>query len=132
MSVLEGLGEVVDCFAIPGGIRVERHSAAVPDADGDPTSGPTRRFSIDPAVVQPWDGSEVMDLPSGSVGKEGILIHTREKLRIAVEGRGLQADVIIHRHDGEPTPCRYMVKKAPNYKDAAGYFEAWAVREELD
>ena len=53
MSVLDGLEEVVDCFAIPGGIEVERHSVTGADADGDPSQGPLQRFTIDPAGVPP-------------------------------------------------------------------------------
>lgn len=131
MGVLEGLEDVVDCFAIPGGIRVERHGSTGVDADGDPISGPTQRFGIDPAVVQVASGRDLERLPSGDVGKESILVHTKRRLRTSLEARGLAADTVLYCPAGDDEEMRYVVKVAEDWKIAGGYYEALCVREEL-
>ena len=132
MSVLDGLEDVVDCFRIPGGIEVERRSVTGVDADGDPTSGPLQRFTIDPAVVQPAPPRELLRLPEGDRATETILVHTKRKLRTSLEARGLGADVVKHRPGGDKETMRYVVRVAGDWKIIGGFFACLAVREELD
>lgn len=131
MSVLEGLEEVVDCFSIPGGIEVERHSVTGPDADGDPSQGPLQRFTVDPAVVQPAPPRELLRLPEGDRSSGVILVHTRRKLRTSIEARGLAADVVKYRPAGDNETLRYVVRVAGDWQIIGGFFACLAVKEEL-
>lgn len=130
MAVLDGLEEVVDCFAIPGGIKVERRSSTGVDADGDPSPGPLQRFTVEPAIVQPATSRELLRLPEGDRSKETILVHTKRRLRTSLESKGLGADVIEYR-PGSRT-LRYVVVFAGDWEIMGGFFTCLATKEELD
>lgn len=129
MTILDGLDSVIDCFAVPGGLDVERRSAAGYDADGDATGGPLQRFHLEPAVFQPAPAKELLRLAEGDRGKATWLLHSKRKLRVSVESTGLAADVVEYCPPGEEKQ-RYTVKVAGDWSVIGGFYSCLCQREE--
>ena len=132
MAVLDALAGVIDSLTIPVGIEVERKSATGPDADGDPSQGPIQRFRICPCVVQPARGTDLLRLPEGDRSLETILVHSKRKLRTALESSRQAADVLFYTPDGQATAFRYVVVTAANWAIVGGFYSVLAQKEELD
>jgi hypothetical protein len=131
MSILDSLSGVVDSFRIPGGIEVERRSGTGVDSDGDPSGGPIQRFRIDPVVVQPATGRDLLRLPEGDRSRGSILIHSKRRLRVSLEGSGLASDVVLYSPGGE-IPCRrYVVTTSADWHTVGGFHSVLATKEEL-
>ena len=127
--VLRSLRRVVGRFAIPGGIRVERRSDATEDADGNQQTGTPRTFTIDPAVVHPTRGRDLLLLPEGDRSTASIVVFTKERLRTALEGTREEADIVLYSPGGDKVR-RYRVITAEDWTTQSGHYRSIAVKEE--
>jgi len=126
MAILSTLAGVIDSFALPGGITIERATAAYNDgfrSAGTPTSIP-----VAPAVVHALVGRELLILPEGDRTKEHIKVFTKVRLQTALEGAGEQPDVILYTPEGEAVERRYIVKISEDWIAQSGHYRCIAVR----
>ncbi len=130
MPVLNRLRGVVDRFAVPGGIRVERRNDATEDADGNQQIGTPRTFTIKPAVVHPARGRDLLLLPEGDRTTAAVVVFTKERLRTALEGTREEADVVLYSPGSDTGVRRYRVISAEDWTLQSGHIRSIAIKEE--
>lgn len=132
MTILPGLAGVINSFAIPGGISIERNTSDV-DADGYPIINSPTVINISPAVIHVVSGRDLVFLPEGFRAGEDIIIFTKVPLRTAKEGSDRELpDIVLYTPAGEATLNRYRVLKSEDWIAQSGHYRSAAKREETD
>jgi len=127
MGVLAGLESVIDVFAHPGGIVIERHTSTIvdgyPSGDGSPTLIP-----VPIASVQIVEGRDLLVLEEGDRTKEVIRVSCKVVIRTAKAGTTEQADIVRYIPGGEGGTIRYVTKKSEDLISQSGHYTVWCVR----
>lgn len=126
MAILPGLAGVVDAFALPGGISIERTTSDV--VDGYPTASAPVVSAISPAVVHIASGRDLLKLVEGDRTKEAIAVFTKVRLRTALEGSNEMPDVVLYTSQG--VQRRYVVKVSEDWIEQSGHYRCLCVKEE--
>lgn len=129
MPILSSLAGVINAFALPGGITIERFTSDV-DVDGYPIeSGAPTVIAFPKAVVWQVTGRDLLKLTEGDSTKEVIGVIVPARLRVAREGSDEMSDVVLYTPEGE-SEQRYVVKTAENWKAQSGHFRCFCFREQ--
>lgn len=128
MPILGSLASVVDSFALPGGISIERRTSSI--VNGYHGNATVSVIAISPATVHPLVGRALLSLDEGDRTKETIQIFTRARLRTGLEGSGDLPDTVLYTPQGEAVQRRYVVKVSEDWAAQSGHYRAIATREE--
>ena len=130
VPILGGLAGVINSFALPGGITVERFTSGV-DAEGYPiVSGAPTILTFPKALVWQVTGRDLIKLTEGDSTKEVIGVIVPSRLRTAKEGTDEMADVVLYTPEGEAVESRYVVKKAEDWIAQTGHYRCFCFREQ--
>ena len=132
MAILDSLADVITSFALPGGAQVERRMSTGRDEFGEDEPTVVTTLSLDPVVIQPLEGRDLLKVPEGDRDRERILIHSCERLRTAQGGSDKAADVVLYDPTGEGEIFRYIVETAEPWVRQAGMWRCRARKEEGD
>jgi hypothetical protein len=117
------LGPVVNSFALPGGITVERRLASSYDDFGFPVHNPSDLLQMT-AVVHNATPADLQMLPEGERVKETIIVFTRSPLLTGDTSSKDEADVVRYNNK------RYRVLLSENWLAQSGHYRCWAQRIE--
>lgn len=111
---------------------MERHDSTGRNAYGEDSSAVVNLFRLDPVVVQPLEGADLLQVPAGQRDRERVLVHACQKVRISRGGSTMGADVLLYAPvPGGPTH-RYVFETAEPWVAQAGFWRCRAVRLEGD
>lgn len=89
-------------------------------------------FRLDPVVIQPLEGRDLLRLPEGDRDRERVLIHACQQLRTSRGGSEIEADRILYDPTRSGEAFEYMVEKAEPWLVQAGMWRCRALRLETD
>jgi len=114
MPILEGLDELVDEYAVPGGLMVERSAVAIQNGNGVWTQQPAVLVHFDPIAAHSANGNALQQLPEATRIAGAVAFYTRSPLYAQTAGKA--PDVV--RYQGQ----RYKIIDVIDHELQAG---AW-------
>lgn len=117
MSILD-LSGVVDSFALPGGISVERYEVGGYDSEGFPLPDVINLTPMT-AVVHVATSRDLQRLPEGERTLETIIVFTKVPLLTSDTTSKIKADVVRY------ATKRYRVVLSENWLAQSGHYRCW-------
>ncbi len=132
MVILNTLPDVIRAFQYPGGLNVRRLQSSGQNEFGEDAEPVFATFRLDPVVIQPLEGRDLLRVPEGDRDRERVLLHTCQLLRTARGGSDIDADVVLYDPARQGTPFEYVVETAEPWVVQAGMWRCRALRKETD
>lgn len=132
MPILKTLPRVIRSFRYRGGLVVRRMTSTGRDEYGEDAPTIESTFRLDPVVVQPLEGADLLQLVGGDRDLERVLVHTCQLVRVSRGGSMQGADVLEYGPTRTGQKFLYRFEKAEPWVEQAGFWRCRAVKIEGD
>lgn len=132
MPILKSLPRVIRSFRYRGGLVVRRMTSTGADQYGQDAPTVESTFRLDPVVIQPLEGADLLQLDAGDRDREIVLLHTCQPVRVSRGGSLQGSDVLEYDPTGQGGIFLYRFEKSEPWVAQAGFYRCRAVRIEGD